>query len=146
MQEYQEYLKPREFGFCVKSMHALFFLLLCFSFCFVKACGYRSQSLSPVLGEGQRNIRITTWDFPGGAVVKNPPSNAGDTGSIPGRGTKIPHAAVQLSPCAATTEPTRSGTPASYLDLLKSVSCNSALLSQPLRCLPLIYLWTRGII
>ena len=25
-------------------------------------------------------------DFPGGAVVKNPPSNAGDTGLIPGPG------------------------------------------------------------
>ena len=25
-------------------------------------------------------------DFPGGAVVKNPPANAGDTGSIPGSG------------------------------------------------------------
>ena len=25
-------------------------------------------------------------DFPGGAVVKNPPANAGDTGSIPGQG------------------------------------------------------------
>ena len=24
--------------------------------------------------------------FPGGAVVKNPPANAGDTGSSPGRG------------------------------------------------------------
>ena len=23
--------------------------------------------------------RITTWDFPGGTVVKNPPANAGDT-------------------------------------------------------------------
>ena len=29
-------------------------------------------------------------DFPGGPVVKNPPANAGDTGSIPGPGTKIP--------------------------------------------------------
>ena len=37
-------------------------------------------------------------DFPGGPVVKNPPSNAGDSGLIPGRGTKIPHAAGQLSP------------------------------------------------
>ena len=30
-----------------------------------------------------------TWDFPGGAVVENPPTNAGDTrdvGSIPGSG------------------------------------------------------------
>ena len=33
---------------------------------------------------------------------KNPPSNAG---LIPGRGTKIPHAMGQLSPCTATTEP-----------------------------------------
>ena len=28
----------------------------------------------------------TTRDFPGGAVVKNPPASAGDTGSIPGPG------------------------------------------------------------
>ena len=26
------------------------------------------------------------WDFPGDAVVKNPPANAGDTGSSPGPG------------------------------------------------------------
>ena len=26
------------------------------------------------------------WGFPGGSVVKNPPTNAGDTGSIPGLG------------------------------------------------------------
>ena len=31
-------------------------------------------------------------DFPGGPVVENLPYNAGDVGSIPGRGTKIPHA------------------------------------------------------
>ena len=45
-------------------------------------------------------------DFPGGPVVKNPPSNAGDAGLIPGRGTKVPRATGQLSPRAATTEPT----------------------------------------
>ena len=28
----------------------------------------------------------SSWDFPGGAVVKNPPANAGDTGSSPGPG------------------------------------------------------------
>ena len=49
----------------------------------------------------------STRDFPGGPVVKNPPSNAGDAGSIPDRGPKIPHAVRQLSPCAATTELTR---------------------------------------
>ena len=42
-------------------------------------------------------------DFPGGPVVKNLPSNAGDTGWIPGWGTKIPHARGQLSPCTATS-------------------------------------------
>ena len=43
-------------------------------------------------------------DFPGGPVVKNPPTNAGDAGSIPGQGTKIPRAAGQLSLCATTRE------------------------------------------
>ena len=37
-------------------------------------------------------------------MVKNPPSNAEDPGSIPGRGTKIPHATGQLSPCTTTRE------------------------------------------
>ena len=32
------------------------------------------------------------WDFPGGLAVKGPPSNAGGVGSIPGLGTKLPHA------------------------------------------------------
>ena len=54
-------------------------------------------------------FKINYWDFPGGPVVKNPPSNAGDAGTIPGRGTKIPHAMRQLSLHAATTEPVRSG-------------------------------------
>ena len=35
---------------------------------------------------------ISSWDFPGGPVVKAPPSRAGGVGSIPGLGTKIPHA------------------------------------------------------
>ena len=37
-------------------------------------------------------------DFPGGPVVKNPSSSAGDVGLIPGQGTKIPHSAGQQSP------------------------------------------------
>ena len=40
-------------------------------------------------------------------MVKNPPSNAGDLGSISDQGTKIPHVTGQLSPRAATTEPAR---------------------------------------
>ena len=44
-------------------------------------------------------------DFTGGPVVKNPPSNAGGGDSIPGLGTKIPHAKGQLSPCAPVRIP-----------------------------------------
>ena len=43
-------------------------------------------------------------EFPGRPGVKNPPSNAGDTGSIPGQGTKIPHAEEELSLLTTTTE------------------------------------------
>ena len=33
---------------------------------------------------------LEIWDFPGGPGVKNPPSKAGDAGSVSGWGTKIP--------------------------------------------------------
>ena len=45
------------------------------------------------------------WNFPGGPVVRNPPSNAGDAGLILGWGTKIPHASGQLSLSPKTREP-----------------------------------------
>ena len=46
---------------------------------------------------GVRNIqRIYPRGFPGGAVVKNPPDNAGDTGSSPGPGR---------STCRGATKP-----------------------------------------
>ena len=38
-------------------------------------------------------------------MVKSPPSNAGDSGSIPVWGTRIPHAAGQLSPRATMKSP-----------------------------------------
>ena len=49
-------------------------------------------------------------DFPGGPLVKNLPSNAGNTGLIPGPRTKIPHAtgnkvrAPQLQSLHTTTK------------------------------------------
>ena len=45
----------------------------------------------------EKGIKSNMWDFPGGPVVKNPPSSAGAVGSIPGQGTKIPHVVKQLS-------------------------------------------------
>ena len=44
------------------------------------------------------NHKGNMWDFPGGLVVKISSSNAGDAGSIPGPGAKIPSATGQLSP------------------------------------------------
>ena len=55
-------------------------------------------------------ITEVLWDFPGGTVVKNPPANAGDTGSIPGPGrshmprSKKARAPQLLSLRATTTE------------------------------------------
>ena len=60
--------------------------------------------------EQKRMSRMTSsfWpeDFPGGPEVKNLPSNVMDMGSNPGQGTKIPHAAGQLSPHTPTREST----------------------------------------
>ena len=53
--------------------------------------------------------RRVLGDFPGGPVVKNPPSKIRDVKSIPDQGTKIPLAAGQLNPRAATTKPACSG-------------------------------------
>ena len=54
--------------------------------------------------EETERLRGSSWDFPGGPVVKNLPSNAGDTGSVPDWGPKIPHATGKLSPLMATKE------------------------------------------
>ena len=48
-------------------------------------------------------FKSSSGDFPSGPVVKNSPCNAGDSGSIPGWGTKILHAVEQLSPSTTTT-------------------------------------------
>jgi len=48
---------------------------------------------------------IDCGDFPRDPMVKNLPCNAGDMGSIPGQGTKIPHTVEQLSLSVTTTEP-----------------------------------------
>ena len=42
-------------------------------------------------------------DFPGGPVIRHPPANAGDTGSLRGPGRL--HPSGQLGPCATTKEP-----------------------------------------
>ena len=40
----------------------------------------------PIVLDLQHMLWKGRGGFPGGAVVKNPPANAGDTGSSPGRG------------------------------------------------------------
>ena len=45
------------------------------------------------------------WEFLGDPVVKEPPSNARDRGSILGPATRITHVLGQLSSSPATTKP-----------------------------------------
>ena len=45
--------------------------------------------LQTITAESNQDSRI--GNFPGGPVVENPLFNAGDTGSITGQETKIPH-------------------------------------------------------
>ena len=47
---------------------------------------------------------IKNTNLLGGPEVKNLPSSAGDTGSIPGLGTNTPHTAGLRSPPVTTTE------------------------------------------
>ena len=61
-------------------------------------------------------------DFPDGLMIKNPPCRSGDMGSIPGQGTKIPHASEQLSPHTTTREPAHSRACAPQQE--KPSSCN----------------------
>ena len=58
------------------------------------------------VGETVKNQNhIIVSDFPGGAVEKNLPANAGDTGSIPGQESKVPQATRHLGPLTTATEP-----------------------------------------
>ena len=54
-------------------------------------------------------------DFPGSSVLKNLPSNAGDTDSTPGPGTKITQDLGQLNLHDSNTESLCSGAPESPL-------------------------------
>ena len=46
----------------------------------IKLCALKKVLLASKL------LKQNSGDFPGGAVVMNPPANAGDTGFIPGPG------------------------------------------------------------
>ena len=54
--------------------------------------------------EMKSNLKLLEEGFPGAPVVKNPPCNARDTGSIPDLG-RSHMLTEQLSPCTTNTEP-----------------------------------------
>ena len=60
---------------------------------------------SPCSNEDPAQPNINKWI----SVLKNLPSSAGSRDSVPGLGSKIPHAERQLSPRAATSETMCSG-------------------------------------
>ena len=51
-----------------------------------KSRQHYSTMLGGHLKQRNHHQNAQKWDFPGGAVVKNLPANAGDTGSSPGPG------------------------------------------------------------
>ena len=56
-------------------------------FLFKKNFPVASQVVEPRLISGRNScFKKTIVDFHGGPVIKNPPANAGDTGSVPGMG------------------------------------------------------------
>ena len=63
------------------------------------------QHLDPVIPLlGIYSKKVIREGLPGGTVVKNPPANAGDSGSSPGPGrSHMPWS--NLRPCTTTTEP-----------------------------------------
>ena len=61
-----------------------------------------------VHGEKKPSAKKTRCeDFPDGPVAKKSPCNARDTGLIPGREAKIPHAHIQQYWSLSTREPER---------------------------------------
>ena len=76
-------------------------------------CGLGAAILYSLRSKESQEAKGVVWlkaclrDFPSGSVFENLPSNAGDTGSIPGRGTKILRAAGQLGLSALTRESSR---------------------------------------
>ena len=60
----------------------------------------KKRKLSIILYSTKLDFKTEGKGLPGGPVVKNPPANAEDEGSIPGWGTKFSHAPGQLSPWA----------------------------------------------
>ena len=54
----------------------------------------------------QEHQKEGRWrDFPGGPAVKNLPCSARETASIPGRGTKTPHAAESRAATTSSAPP-----------------------------------------
>ena len=83
------------------------------------------------VSENKASVRSCYRDFPGSAVVKNPPSNAGDAGSITDQGIKIPHAYRATKPsnhrhstCATTRERSQTLTRDSPHTTMKDLACH----------------------
>ena len=56
-----------------------------------RAYNLYSHSLFFPVYDVKHQHTVIDGDFPGGPVVKNPPSNVDDSGSILAQGTKIPN-------------------------------------------------------
>ena len=60
--------------------------------------GCNNTSLEARNSQAAHEKMTSSGDFPGGPVVKNPPSSAGNADSVSGQGTKIPQATTREAP------------------------------------------------
>ena len=105
-----QYLKVLEFRFCNRVPQAFSIMSLNYWDLALPGISFMSSLVFVMKRRERRYIWlhievIIKGDFPGGPVVKDLHSSAGDMGSVPGLGTKIPHATGQLILPASTTEP-----------------------------------------
>ena len=70
---------------------------------YTKATLWKKDHDTPLFAwKNRKGKNACLWDFPGGSVVKNPPANAGDKGSVLGQ--EDPTCLEQLSLCATTSD------------------------------------------
>ena len=96
----QKKLKNKNLDITTTSLFSVLLMFFCF---FLKL--WRTCEINPIkdIWPKKKKKENDYWDFPGGAVDKNPPASAGDMRSIPSPG-RFNSAGEQLSVWATMTE------------------------------------------
>ena len=82
----------------IPSRGVLFCIVLIVAFQLFHHCHFGISVTHELTKRSLKKKHTAIRDFPGGPVVQNLPCNAGNVGSIPGWGTKIPHVVGATEP------------------------------------------------